>query len=82
MRRRASVLMASLFVVVSSPSALSQNERPRGDESDKRSLSEKLDKGKGVIKPAPGVDPNIVKPAPDLPPQSTPVIPPMAPQAK
>ncbi|WP_363350157.1 hypothetical protein [Methylocystis echinoides] len=82
MDTRAALLLVVLCVVSAAP-ALAQNERP-GDESGDRggSLSEKLDKGKGVIKPAPGVDPHIVKPAPDLPPQSTPVIPPPAPQAK
>jgi hypothetical protein len=40
------------------------------------SLSEKLDKSGGVLKPKPGVDPGIVKPAPVPEPNSTPVIPP------
>ena len=40
------------------------------------SLSDKLDKSGGVIKPKPGVDPGIVKPAPVAEPNSTPVIPP------
>ena len=41
-----------------------------------QSLSEKLDKSGGVIKPAEGVDPQIVHPAPVPDPNSTPVIPP------
>ena len=44
--------------------------------SDGKSLSEKLDKSGGVIKPAEGVDPQIVQPAPVPDPNSTPVIPP------
>lgn len=48
---------------------------------DKPSLSEKLDKGKGVIKPPPDVDPGITRPAPEMP-NTTPIIPPPAPGAK
>lgn len=47
-----------------------------GEMQQGRSLSDKLDKGNGVIKPAPGVDPGMVKPAPVPNPQSMPVIPP------
>ncbi|MGH6794940.1 MAG: hypothetical protein ACREDD_02230 [Methylocella sp.] len=39
-------------------------------------LSDKLDKGGGVIKPPAGIDPGISKPAPVPDPNSTPVIPP------
>jgi hypothetical protein len=46
------------------------------------SLSEKLDKSKGVIKPPSEVDPRMVKPAPKMSPKSTPIIPPPAPEAK
>jgi hypothetical protein len=41
-----------------------------------QSLSDKLDKSGGVIKPTQGVDPQIVQPAPVPDPNSTPVIPP------
>jgi hypothetical protein len=41
-----------------------------------QSLSDKLDKSGGVIKPAEGVDPKIVQPAPVPHPNSMPVIPP------
>ncbi|MEA2757742.1 MAG: hypothetical protein QOH65_355 [Methylobacteriaceae bacterium] len=41
-----------------------------------QSLSEKLDKSGGVIKPAEDVDPKMTKPAPVPEPNSTPVIPP------
>jgi hypothetical protein len=41
-----------------------------------KNLSDKLDASGGVIKPAPGIDPEIVKPAPVPDPNSTPVIPP------
>jgi hypothetical protein len=41
-----------------------------------KNLSDKLDASGGVIKPAPGIDPEIVKPAPVPEPNSTPVIPP------
>ena len=54
--------------------------RPRGTQGEndthKKNLSDKLDHSGGVIKPAPGVDPEIVKPAPVPQPNSTPVIPP------
>lgn len=58
-----------------------EGSRPGGtqggsvDDHDK-SLSDKLDASGGVIKPPPGVDPEIVKPAPVPRPNSTPVIPP------
>ena len=38
-----------------------------------RSLSEKLDKSDGVIKPSGNVDPKIAKHAPAVAPQSTPI---------
>ncbi len=83
MRRCAAVLLASLYLVAGAAAETTPNERPGGETNKSgKSLSEKLDKGKGVIKPAPGVDPNIVKPAPDMPPNSMPVLPPPAPQAK
>jgi hypothetical protein len=47
-----------------------------GGNGPKKSLSDKLDASGGVIKPPPGVDPEIVKPAPVPQPNSTPVIPP------
>jgi hypothetical protein len=40
------------------------------------SLSDRLDASGGILKPAPGVDPDMVKPAPAPGPNSTPVIPP------
>jgi hypothetical protein len=45
------------------------------------SLSEKLDKNKGVIKPPSHVDPEITVPAPETP-NAMPVIPPPTPNAK
>jgi hypothetical protein len=51
-----------------------QNENATSDGN--QSLSDKLDKSGGVIKPAEGVDPKIVQPAPVPNPNSTPVIPP------
>ena len=54
-----------------------ETSRPQGMPGDtKKNLSDKLDASGGVIKPAPGVDPEIVKPAPVPQPNSTPVIPP------
>ena len=41
-----------------------------------QSLSDKLDKSGGVIKPAEGVDPQMLQPPPVPDPKSTPVIPP------
>jgi hypothetical protein len=54
------------------PKAESQGHR--NNSSNSESLSEKLNKGKGVIKPEKGVDPGIVKQAPVPNPNSTPVI--------
>ncbi len=45
-------------------------------ERDGSNLSDKLDESGGVLKPKPGIDPEIVKPAPVPHPNSTPVIPP------
>jgi hypothetical protein len=62
--------------------SLPETARPQGtqgesvDDTHKKNLSDKLDATGGVIKPAPGVDPEIVKPAPVPQPNSTPVIPP------
>jgi hypothetical protein len=47
-----------------------------GVNDHKKNLSDKLDASGGVIKPPPGVDPEIVKPAPVPEPNSTAVIPP------
>jgi len=63
------------------PQNVPQDEAPKvgsqGHEKNSgtnESLSEKLNKGKGVIKPEQGVDPGIVKQAPVPNPNSTPVI--------
>jgi hypothetical protein len=45
-------------------------------DDQEKNLSNKLDASGGMIKPPPGVDPQIVKPAPVPEPNSTPVIPP------
>jgi hypothetical protein len=51
--------------------------RPADQPSNaQQSLSEKLDKSGGVIKPPADVDPKMAKPAPVPNPNSTPVIPP------
>jgi hypothetical protein len=55
---------------------------PGASKQQGESLSEKLSKGKGVIKPEPGIDPRIVKPAPEPNPNTTPVLPPPSPNAK
>src|SRR5580700_8538677 len=63
---------------LSRPDASRPGATQGGSVVDKRekNLSDKLDASGGVIKPAPGVDPEIVKPAPVPDPNSTPVIPP------
>lgn len=71
-----SIVAISLGLVATSLAAEAQKP-PQAKES----LSEKLDRGKGVIKPPPNVDPGIARPAPDIP-NKTPVIPPRAPGAK
>ncbi len=52
------------------PSSTAQDRRPG------ETLSERLDRNSGVIKPPAGVDPGIAVPAPDPNPRTTPVIPP------
>ncbi len=52
---------------------------PRSTTPDRRpgeTLSERLDRNSGVIRPPTGVDPGIAVPVPDPNPGSTPVIPP------
>lgn len=46
------------------------------DSQSGTTLSEKLDRSKGVLRPPADVDPGIQIPAPDPTPQTTPVIPP------
>jgi hypothetical protein len=62
-------------------SVAAEAQKPSSAHQGKESISEKLDKGKGVIKPPPGIDPDIAHQAPALP-NATPVIPPPAPGAK
>jgi hypothetical protein len=52
------------------PSATASDRRPG------ETLSEQLDRNKGVIRPPAGVDPGIAAPVPDPTPGTTPVIPP------
>lgn len=52
---------------------------PRATNQDRRpgeTLSERLDRNSGVIRPPAAMDPGIAVPAPDPNPNSTPVIPP------
>jgi hypothetical protein len=58
-----------------------QEQKSTPAPQSKETLSEKLDKGKGVIKPPSDIDPGITRPAPEIP-NTTPVIPPVAPGAK
>lgn len=46
------------------------------------SLSERLNRQKGVLKPKKDVDPGLVKPAPKMNPRSMPEIKPPSPEAK
>lgn len=72
------VTMSLIQVAASATEAPpTRSQTPRS----KQSLSEKLDKNKGVIKPPSGVDPEMTQPAPATP-NTMPVIPPRAPGAK
>ncbi len=77
--------MRLLMIVAMSLCQLStsfaEDQKPSPAPQRKQSLSEKLDKGKGVIKPPSGLDPGITRPAPEVP-NTMPVIPPPAPNAK
>ncbi|KAF2992504.1 hypothetical protein MJC1_00081 [Methylocystis sp. MJC1] len=55
-----------------------KQESPRANET----LSERLSKQQGVLKPKRDVDPGLVKPAPEMNPRSTPEIKPPSPNAK
>jgi hypothetical protein len=61
---------------LSRPDASHPGGAQGGSVDHEKNLSDKLDASGGVIKPSPGVDPEIVKPAPVPEPNSTPVIPP------
>jgi hypothetical protein len=69
------VSLAQIASFAQEPPPTSQTPRS------KESLSEKLDKGKGVIKPPSDVDPGITRPAPEMP-NTTPVLPPPSTNAK
>ena len=58
----------------SRPSDAPSGGQQGGGEKDGSNLSDKLDESGGVLKPKPGIDPEIVKPAPVPHPNSTPVI--------
>ena len=49
-------------------------DQSRPEEKQSPSTENKLDKGKGTIKPEQNIDPGIVRPAPEPDPNSTPVI--------
>lgn len=55
-----------------------RQKSPKANES----LSERLSKQKGVLKPKRDVDPGLVKPAPKMNPRSMPEIKPPSPNAK
>lgn len=55
------------------------NGKPSGGDE---TLSERLSRQKGVLKPRQDVDPGLVKPAPKMDPRSTPEIKPPSPDAK
>jgi hypothetical protein len=61
---------------LSRPDASHPGGAQGGSVDHEKNLSDKLDASGGVIKPSPGVDPEIVKPTPVPEPNSTPVIPP------
>lgn len=71
------IVAVSLGYVEPSIAAEPGKPLPQNQES----LSEKLDKNKGVIKPPSHVDPEITVPAPETP-NTMPVIPPPVPNAK
>lgn len=71
------ILAMSLGCVAPCVSAERENSAPQGQES----LSEKLEKNKGVIKPPSHVDPGITLPTPKTP-NTMPIIPPPSPNAK
>jgi hypothetical protein len=51
-------------------------QRPIGEPGQGETLSEELQRTRGVIKPTPGLDPGLVQPPPDGGAATTPVIPP------
>ncbi|MDE2362866.1 MAG: hypothetical protein KGM42_09325 [Hyphomicrobiales bacterium] len=59
------------YVMAQSDTAPPKPQLPPGG-----SLSEKLEKSNGVVRPPPDVDPKMAKPAPNPHPNSMPVIPP------
>jgi hypothetical protein len=68
-------MIAAALVSLAAFAATSQAEDAKAP-TPPGSLSDKLDRTDGVIKPPADVDPKISKPAPELRPNSMPVIPP------
>jgi hypothetical protein len=75
------LLIVAMSLGQVSTSLAMEPQTPTPTPKSKESLSEKLDKGKGVIKPPSDLDPGITRPAPEMP-NTTPVIPPPEPGAK
>ncbi len=72
------LLAATQYVGALAAEEAQPKREPSGDET----LSQRLDRQKGVLKPKQDVDPSFVKPAPKMDPRSTPEIKPPSPEAK
>lgn len=73
---RPSLALLLLAAFCTTASAQTQTPSTSNPPAPAGSLSDRLDKSDGVIKPQEDIDPKIAKPAPEPHPNSTPVIPP------
>jgi len=75
------IILLVLLSLAAQPAAAATDQPAPQPQKDKETLSEKLDRQKGVITPPSDIDPGAVRPAPEIP-NATPVIPPRTPGAK
>ncbi|BDV35066.1 hypothetical protein SS37A_25950 [Methylocystis iwaonis] len=73
------LLAATQYVGALAAEEAQPKREPSGADE---TLSQRLDRQKGVLKPKQDVDPSFVKPAPKMDPRSTPEIKPPSPEAK
>lgn len=79
--RQMRMVLLVLLSLAAQPAVAASDQPTPHSKKDNETLSEKLDRNKGVITPPADIDPGAVRPAPEIP-NATPVIPPRAPGAK
>jgi hypothetical protein len=76
-------LVAALLIIAQHTAAVGGEAQPKAEApGTDETLSDRLNKDKGVVKPKQDIDPKLLRPAPEVNPKSTPVIPPPNPNGK